>query len=732
MGWFDKQIRQRKLNDEELFASSLVKVANTVMGAKLSAACGSKIQISRDAIEEILRYYKIKIRELPTGMSDVNDQLEYLMRPSGIMRRTVELEKGWYKDAIGPMLGVRKADQSLVALLPGKLAGYVFTDMETGKTVSLSAESEQLFETEAIAFYRPFPLKKLDLKDLTAYILGALSPSDYAAYGLCALAVSLVGLISPALNRVIFSSLIGTGSIQMWFSMLVFLVCAAVSTFLLGAAKSLYMARISTKVDVPVYAATMMRILSLPADFFKNYSAGDLAARAQYLKSLCNDLASSVFSLGLSSLFSLIYVAQIFTFAPALVVPALCIILATLLLSVVSTLAQVDRTRRQLEAQAKESGLCYSLISGIQKIKLAGAEKRAFSKWGELYARVSDLTYNKPFFLKSNSAIALAISLVGTIVLYYEAVSSGVSVADYYAFNTSYAMVSGAFMSLTGVTALISQLKPVMDMIKPLMDAVPEQSENRQVVTRIQGGIEINHVTFKYGENLPIIIDDLSLKIRPGEYVAIVGSTGCGKSTLMRMLMGFETPQKGAIYYDGKDMSTLDLKSLRRKIGVVLQNGKLFQGDIFSNITISAPWLTLDEAWQAAEMSGIADDIRAMPMGMNTIISEGSGGISGGQRQRLMIARAIAPKPRVLMFDEATSALDNITQKQVSDALDKLKCTRIVIAHRLSTIRQCDRIIVLDKGKIAEEGTYDELIAREGFFAGLVERQRLDKSGVSA
>lgn len=175
---------------------------------------------------------------------------------------------------------------------------------------------------------------------------------------------------------------------------------------------------------------------------------------------------------------------------------------------------------------------------------------------------------------------------------------------------------------------------------------------------RLSGGIELNNVSFRYGENMPLVVDNLSLKIRPGQYVALVGPTGCGKSTLMRLMLGFETPQKGAIYYDGQDLASIDLKSLRRKTGVVMQNGKLFSGDIFSNITISAPWLTVDDAWQAAELAGIAEDIRRMPMGMHTIISEGSGGVSGGQRQRLMIARAIAPKPRILMFDEATSALD--------------------------------------------------------------------------
>lgn len=370
--------------------------------------------------------------------------------------------------------------------------------------------------------------------------------------------------------------------------------------------------------------------------------------------------------------------------------------------------------------------MSYALISGVQKIKLSGAEKRAFARWGNLYAEQSRLSYDPPMFIKVNSVISTAISLAGTLVMYYFAVSSGVSVAEYYAFNAAYGMVSGAFMSLAGIALTVAQIKPVMDMVKPILETVPEISEGKQVITRLSGGIELNNVSFRYNDNMPLVVDDLSLKIRPGQYVAIVGATGCGKSTLMRLMLGFETPQKGAVYFDGKDISNVDLKSLRRNIGVVMQNGKLFSGDIFSNITISAPWLTMDEAWQAAELSGIAEDIRRMPMGMHTIISEGSGGVSGGQRQRLMIARAIAPKPKILMFDEATSALDNLTQKTVSESLDGLKCTRIVIAHRLSTIKQCDRIIVLDKGKIVEDGTYNELIEKGGYFAELVARQRLD------
>lgn len=316
--------------------------------------------------------------------------------------------------------------------------------------------------------------------------------------------------------------------------------------------------------------------------------------------------------------------------------------------------------------------------------------------------------------------------MAGTIALFYIAVKADIDPSSYIAFNAAYGMVMGAFTSLSDVALSAAQIKPILDMAKPILKTVPEVSEGREIVTRVSGTIELNNVCFRYNENDPYIINGLDLKINRGEYIAIVGRTGCGKSTLIRLLLGLEVPERGGVFYDGKDINSLDLRSLRRKIGTVTQDGGLFRGDIFSNIVISAPQLTLDDAWEAAEVAGIADDIRAMPMGMNTLISEGQGGISGGQKQRLMIARAIAPKPKILIFDEATSALDNLTQKQISQALDSLKCTRIVVAHRLSTIKNCDRILVLDKGSVVEDGTYDELIAKGGFFAELVNRQRLD------
>ena len=726
MGWFDEQIEERKRADSEALEESFLRIAGAVMGKRLSAALNDQRQSAKDAIEELLKYYRVKAREVPRSVEDMNEILEFLLRPYGIMRRNVKLEKFWYRDATGPMLGTRTDDGSVVALIPDSFSGYSFFDVKSGTRLKVNSKTQELIDGEAIAFYKPFPLKKMGLRDLWRFLTENVGTPDVAPFLLSAFVATLAGLLTPRLNALLFANVLPSGSTGALAAVSAALICATVSALLFGAIRSISIERITRKLSVLVEAAAMMRILSLPAAFFKQYGSGELSTRVQYLTLFIENVVGVGLSAGLVALFSLLYVTQIFVYAPALVTPALCVLFATVAVSAISALIQTGVTRERMKLASKERGMAYALISGVQKIKLSGAEKRAFARWGRLYAEEAELLYNPPFFLKVSAPLNTAITLAGTFAIYYAAVKNGVSAADYYAFNAAYALTAGAFTQLSTIALEMAQIVPALDMARPILEAEPEVAEEKQLVERLTGGIELNNVTFRYREDMPPVLDNLSLKIRPGQYVAIVGKSGCGKSTLMRILLGFETPQKGAVYYDGKDITRLDLKSLRRKIGVVMQDGKLFSGDLYSNIVISAPWLTLDQAWEAAETAGIADDIRAMPMGMFTLMSEGQGGISGGQRQRILIARAIAPKPKILMMDEATSALDNVTQKKVSDSLGKYKSTRIVIAHRLSTIRQCDRIIVLDGGRIIEDGTYDKLMKKNGFFAELVSRQQLD------
>ncbi|MDD6051711.1 MAG: NHLP bacteriocin export ABC transporter permease/ATPase subunit [Clostridiales bacterium] len=725
MGWFDEQIRQRIEHDDDMFADAFAQMANLVSSERVISSLTNDRKLAEEAIGDILRYYHVRSQDVPEQLTDVNEVLEYLLRPSGIMRRTVKLTKDWYQDAVGAMLGTKK-DGSVVALLPRGAGGYTCKDYATGKTMRINRKNADEFDEDAICFYLPFPLRRLGIADLLTYCFRQLRAWDYALMLLLAALATALGLVTPAISRYLYGPVLSLGSKALLVGAVLTLLCVMLSNSLLSVIRSILGASITTRMELSVESAVMMRVLSLPVDFFKQYSAGELSSRVGHISNLCSMMLNAVFSTGLTAVFSLVYIAQVFAYAPALAMPAIIITLLTVAVSLITTMMQMRISEKQLTEAGKESGMVYALLGGVAKIKNAGAEKRAFARWSRQYTNAARYLYQPPMLLRLSGTFTTAITLLGTIVLYYAAISSQLAMADYMAFSSAYGMVSGAFTALAGIVITLAQIRPVLKLVQPILETEPEVDLNRQVVTRLRGGIELNNVSFRYNDSMPFVLDDLSLKIRPGQYVAIVGKTGCGKSTLMRILLGFEKPQKGAVYYDGRDISTMDLKSLRRKIGVVMQSGSLFQGDIYSNITISAPQLTLEEAWEAAEMAGMAEDIRKMPMGMNTLISEGQGGISGGQRQRLMIARAIAPKPKILMFDEATSALDNITQRTVSESLDKLKCTRIVIAHRLSTIRHCDRIIVLDKGKIVEDGTYEELLGLNGYFSELVKRQRVD------
>lgn len=726
MGWFENQIADRREADRQLLEDSLVKAAGVVLGSRDAERIGDERIVTKNAIDEILKYYHFKPVDVPDSIQDPKEQLNYCLRRYGLMSREVELKEGWYKDAYGPLLAFREKDRVAVALLPGKLSGYYYNDPASGRQVRINEKTAANFNTLALCFYKPLPHRKLTVKDLLIYTKNCFSVSDTVLRIVSMLAVTLIGLITSRLIKALTGPVLASKSTTALIGIAICMVSVQVSAQLISSVSGMLSKRIEIKTSLGVQASMMMRIMSLPTSFFRKYSPGELKSRAMSVNQLCSVMLGIVMTASLSSLMSLLYVFQIFRFTRALVIPSLIIILITVVFSTLSTLVQVRLIRERMDVSAKESGLSYSMISGVQKIKLAGAEKRMFARWLDIYSEEARLTYDPPLFLKINGVISTAIALISNIVIYFMAVKSGTDQSSYFAFMYAYGMVLGAFTAMSGVALSAAQIKPMLEMAEPFLEAVPEISEGKEIVTEISGAVELDHVTFRYSDDTPVILKDISLKIRPGEYIAIVGKTGCGKSTIMRLLLGFEKPDKGAVLYDGRDLESLDLPSLRRQIGTVMQNGGLFQGDIYSNIVITAPELTLDDAWAAAEIAGIADDIREMPMGMHTLISEGSGGISGGQKQRLMIARAVAPRPKLLLFDEATSALDNKTQRQVSESLDSMGCTRIVVAHRLSTIKHCDRILVLDGGQIVEDGTYNELIAKKGFFAELVERQRID------
>lgn len=730
MSWFSEQIETRKHADEASFESALRDIADSINRRYgLDMFTDPNQQISH-ALAAVLGFYRIRVSKQDAEddrEQNIINKLKRMMKVSGVEYRMVGLRADFYRTAIAPMIVVTKEDRRVVALIPSSFGGYHFTD-ENGRRHRVDAKIASGFEEQAYTFYKPFPEHSLKARDVLLYIVSVLNVGDFISVILAFTGVTAMGLFVPRITALLFSEVLKTGSVQMLISLTVFFLCVTISGAMLDIIKQLLMSRISVKIDSSLEAATMIRLLSLPVSFFKEFNTGNLSSRVSQISSLASMIVDLTISTGLTVVFSAVYVWQVFFYAPALVLPVLVVLTVQLLISILMTRAGRKQSAKELEYEAQESGKAFPILSGIQKIRLIGAEKRMFALWAKSFARRAAVTYNPPLILRTGAALSTAAGAFGTIFFYGAAIESGVTTAGYYAFTAAYSMVSAAFALLATAMQESAGISSVIGNVAPVLEAVPESGDKRVLTNPLQGDIELSHVTFSYDESDYPVINDFSLKIKAGQYVAIVGRSGCGKSTLIRLLVGFETPQKGAIYYDGHNIASIDMREARKQIGLILQDGKLLHDDIYSNIVLSNPGLGMDAAWEAAEKAQIAEDIRNLPMQMHTLIGEGNAGISGGQKQRLLIARAVAGNPRVLIFDEATSALDNITQHKISETLDRQKATRIVVAHRLSTIRLCDRIIVMNEGRICEDGTYEELMQKQGMFAELVARQQIDEA----
>ncbi len=726
MGWFEEQVKKRKRLDNQSFEDSFMSLA----GLKIDNKKNLSEEALREnyAISQILAHFRHQMVDIPANITNFKDKLNYALKQYDIEYRKVELNDEYVHDTKSPILIFTFLHNIPVILFPHGKDEYYYINYQTGKKVKIKAELINRFEIDAYLFYRPLPNTKVSIREYIRYIAKSISVWDIVLLIAMYAAAAGVGLLLPYLTQKLTGEVVqkGTSDIGLFISTSAFVIAAAVGTLLVKALQGYVNTRVVTKVGKAIKEATMMRVLTLPASFFKKYNTGELTSRFTSVISLASILINGVFMTIISFVMSLSYIFQMAGFAAPLILPVVIILVITTGFSLVTSIVQKNHTAKSLELSSKQSGLTYEMINGIQKIRLSGSEKRVFAKWAASYARSAKLIYHPPLIIRLQTAISLFITLAGNVAIYYVAASYKLDAGSYMAFVTSYGVLSGAFASLTSMVGTLTSIGPVFNMARPILETEPEVVTGKKVIESISGNIKLEDVSFKYVDNGPLILNHLNLEIKEGEYVAIVGQTGCGKSTLVRLLLGFEKPLEGSVSFDGENINDLDLVSLRRNIGTVMQSGTLFHADIFSNIIISAPNLKEEDAWAAAEIANIADDIRHMPMGMKTVISEGQGGISGGQKQRIMIARAIVHHPKILIFDEATSALDNKTQKSITESIDRLNCTRIVIAHRLSTIKSADRIIMLEGGKIIEEGDYKTLIEKNGKFAELVNRQRLD------
>ena len=721
MELFINQINRRRAAEKAALAEVNEKTSKRLglLGQKRAVP-----QNDESALRQLLEALGITDYELEdTDLLTPEEQLTGILRPRGIMMRDIQLTGEWWRECVGPLLGYAK-DGRLVALVPTKTGlGYQYRQQDgTIRQVSHRVMAEEL-KPKAVTFTKALPLRPLKLKDLIAFTWSVVSGPNALLLVVCALVVVFLGMFTPMANKLIFDTVIPTGDAADLLPITGLLIGATVGTLLLTLTRNLYIIRIQHIIEMHVQNAVMARTFLLSPTFFSKHSSGELTAKLQNVSVLASLVNETIVGALLSGTLSIIYLVQVYYYGGSLLWPAIAILAAQAAVFALNYRMSVKMRHHYTERAAKLSGLEYNLFAGIQKLKLTGSENRAFARWLDRYGDAARFLYNPLFTYRLYPALTALLGLGGTMLIFWSTLKNGVSTSDYIAFNSAFGMITASLVQLNGVLPSLSQIRPLLESVKPILEAVPEMEDKAPQVQRLSGKIEISGLSFRYSDDGPLILNDLSLTIKPGEYGGIVGKSGCGKSTLMRLMLGFEYPLSGGVYYDNYDLAKVDKASLRRRIGCCLQSGSLFTGDLFHNITITAPWATHDEAWEALRLACLEDDVRRMPMGLHTMVSEGGGGFSGGQKQRLLIARALISKPDIIFFDEATSALDNIAQKTVSDNLDALKCTRVVIAHRLSTIRHCDRIIVLDKGRIAEQGTFEELMANQGLFYEMAQRQ---------
>lgn len=737
------QMRTRMASDQETRASALTALAD-VMSASQARRPKRGSAPLQSALDLIATALGVQFR-LDVAAEDTADPLQAARRlaeSSGVGCRRVLLESAWWTREAGPLLGVLElrnirsansggdddgGDRLPVALLPNAKGGYVMVEGESGLRTPVNADLARHLAPFGMQFYRGLPVTPVRVVDLWRFVTHDVS-SDARTLMLIAALGTVLGLVVPLLTGYLFDDVIPSAERGALLSVGLALAAATCTGVLFEITRTIASTRLHTKVSTALQMAVIDRLVRLPATFFRDFGAGELGQRAMGVQTIGAALGGGTLSAILSSVTGLGALGLLLVYSVPLALVSMGLLLLNITVSAFA-LRRSLRVSRDVQRRSGElSSLMLELLRSMAKLRVAGAEARAFSRWSDIFREQLRVHFHMGLYSLNLDVFVTVLEIGSTIVLFstfsWMAASGtgSLTTGEFLSFASAQGMFIGAGLALSGVAMDLIGLLPTWERVKPLLQATPETSVLRPSPGVLTGHIEINQLRFGYGADSPLILDGVSLEIHPNQFVALVGPSGSGKSTLLRLLLGFEKPLNGSLRYDGQELATIDVAAVRRQIGVVLQNATLTAGDLYSNI-VGAGAYTLQDAWEAVRMAGMEADLRAMPMGLHTVVSEGGGTLSGGQRQRLLIARALVGRPRLLLFDEATSALDNTTQRIVSESVERLHATRVVVAHRLSTIRYADLIVVLDGGRIVEQGTYDVLMAQDGLFAALAARQ---------
>ncbi|MGA5417033.1 NHLP bacteriocin export ABC transporter permease/ATPase subunit [Streptomyces pseudogriseolus] len=655
--------------------------------------------------------------------ADRLDPVEQVALASRLRTRVVRLQGRWWRDDVGPLVGRRALSGAPVALL-WRRGGYVAVHPSTGRETPVEKANAEEFEPRAVMFYRPLPERRLSPLRLMRFCMGG-TRGDLTGLVLSGLVTVVLGALVPLATGRVLGEYVPKAQTDLIVQMCLAVILSSVVAAAFMLLQNLTLLRLEGRVEATLQPAVWDRLLRLPTRFFTERSTGELASAAMGISAIRRMLAGVGPTVTQSVTVGAVNLALLLWFSVpmALAAMGMLVVIAGVFLGL--GLWQVRWQRRLVVLTNKLNNQAFQTLRGLPKLRVAAAENYAYAAWASQFARSRELQ-QKAGRIKNLTAVLGAVYLplctLGMFMLLAGPARGSMTAAEFLTFNTSVTMVLTSVTQLTGSFVSAVAALPLFEQIKPVLDATPEVRVASTRPGPLTGAIEARRVSFRYTDDGPLVLDDVSFEARPGEFVAVVGPSGCGKSTLLRLLIGFDRPLSGSVLYDGQDLAALDRSAVRRQCGVVLQHAQPFTGSIMDVICGSEPY-TPEEAMAAAEMAGLAEDIRRMPMGLHTIVS-GSGAVSGGQRQRLMIAQALIRRPRILFFDEATSALDNETQRTVIESTKALRATRIVIAHRLSTVLDADRVVVMEAGKVVQQGTPAELLAdTRGRLHELVRRQ---------
>ena len=720
---------QARSLEREQTATALSELAG-VLNPRETFASGESDLVS--ALEVLGKAVGFEL-SLPAGSENIDravHPIEPIARASRLRWREVTLTPGWWKRDAGPLLGFLGEEQRQpVALLPA--GGRYDVVLPGGKRQRLDDALRQQLCPDACMVYRPLPEQVKGIFRLLLFTArGQLR--DFALIMLSGTAATLLGMLVPWTVGVLFDTAIPDADRRMLYEIAVLLLVAALAGTVFSFVQAMASIRLGMRREMMSQAATWDRVLQLSPAFFRSYSSGDLQTRVDAVSDINRELGVATLRPLVSGILALLNFGLLWHYSPDLAVIAFWIGIVVMAVTIISSYIIQRLSFRLMEMAGTFHGMVIELIGNVPKIRLTGSEYRAFSHWASRYTPQLKLELTIDKLSDAVALFHIALSPVATGLLFWVATdllvglrpagADTMTMGTFIAFNTAFVLYLSGWSAISNTIVSIIDTMVKAKRIKPILEGELEVGVDAVDPGRLSGRITLDNVVFRYYENGPVVLDGVSLDLQPGELVAIVGSSGSGKSTLLRLLLGFDRPEEGRVLFDGKDLVGLDVIAVRRQIGTVLQNGRLNSGSIFENIANHVQ-VSHSEAWEAAADAGLSEDIDQMPMGIHTVVAEGGANLSGGQRQRLLIARALVARPKMVFFDEATSALDNRTQAVVTEALDRRRVTRLVIAHRLSTIRNADRLYVLDRGRIAQQGTFDELSATPGIFRDLISRQ---------